>query len=165
MTRRPPGRSTRNISRLAVDEIAQAEADRDGIDAGVGLAEMRDVAQAKLDMRLAPASELEHRGRKVDPDYPAGRSHVRQELVGELSGAGAQVERHLARVERRAASGLAPPGAVAVRAEQAVASVVSGGHLVEHLPDSIGPRLLPHAHDYGRLRPDPDCDRCCPGVR
>jgi 1,4-dihydroxy-2-naphthoate octaprenyltransferase len=78
--------------------------------------------------------------------------------VGELAGAGAQVERRLARAERRAPRGPAAPGAVAVRAEQAVASVVSGGHLVEHLADSISPCLLPHVHDYGRLRLDPDCD-------
>jgi hypothetical protein len=85
--------------------------------------------------------------------------------VGKLSGAGAQVEGCLAWSKRRAAGGTAAPGPVAIRAEEAVASVVSGGHLVEHLADSIGPRLLPHAHDYGGLRPNPDCDPCCRGVR
>jgi hypothetical protein len=85
--------------------------------------------------------------------------------VGELAGAGAEVERRLARVERRASGGPSTPGAVAVRAEEAVASVVSGGHLVKHLPDSISPRLLPHVDDYGRLGPDLDCDRWGRGVR
>ena len=85
--------------------------------------------------------------------------------MGELSRASAQVQRRLARAERRALGGPPAPGAVAVRAEQAVPDVVSGGHLVEHLADSISPRLLPHVDDYGRLGPDPDCDRCGRGVR
>ena len=75
--------------------------------------------------------------------------------MGELSRPGAEVERRLAWPERRAPGGPSAPGAVAVGAKEAVASVVSCGHLVEHLADSIGPRLLPHVHDYGRLGPDP----------
>src|ERR1700737_312294 len=82
---------------LAIDQIAQAERDGDGIDAAVGFAEPGDVAQAKLDPRLTLARQLEHRGRKVDPDYPAGWTNVREELVDELAGAGAEVERRLAR--------------------------------------------------------------------
>src|SRR6266852_118959 len=150
---------------LSVDEVAQAERDGDGVDAAIRLAEPCNVAQAKLDMRLALAGQLEHRRREVDADHPAGWSDEREELVRELAGAGAEVERRLALAERRAAGSASAPGAVAVRAEQAVASVVSGGNLVEHLADPISPRLLPHVHDYGRLRPDPDCDRCSRGVR
>src|ERR1700681_4848992 len=111
---------------LAVDQIAQTERDHYRIDAGVALGEAGDVAQAKFDVWLALAGQLEHRGRKVDADHPSRRSDERQEVVGELSGAGAQVERRLARAEPRAAGGAAAPGAVAVRTEHAVASVVSG---------------------------------------
>jgi hypothetical protein len=111
------------------------------------------------------AGQLEHRRREVDPDYPARCSNVREKVMGELSRPCAEVEHRLAWPERRAPGGPSAPGAVAVRAKEAVASVVSGGHLVEHLADSIGLRLLPHVHDYGRLGPDPDCDRCGRGVR
>jgi 1,4-dihydroxy-2-naphthoate octaprenyltransferase len=40
------------------------------------------------------------------------------------------------------------PGTIAVHAEQPVAGIVAGGHLVEHLPDAFVPRLLPHGNDY-----------------
>ena len=85
--------------------------------------------------------------------------------MGELAGAGTQIERGLTRTEPRALGCSVTPGAVAVSTEEPVASVVAGGHLVEHLSDPFRWRLLPHAHDYGRLRPYPDCDRCCGGVR
>src|SRR5207248_9298677 len=111
------------------------------------------------------AGHVRHGGREDDADHPARWSAKWQELVGEPSRARAQIEGRLAGAERRALGGTPAPGVIAVRAEQAVPSVVSGGHLVEHLADSIGPRLLPHAHDYGRLRPDPDWDRCGSGVR
>jgi len=68
--------------------------------------------------------------------------------VGKLAGAGAQVQGGLARVEPRPAGRSATPGAVAVGAEEAVAGVVAGRHLVEHLANPFGPRLLPHDHDY-----------------
>src|ERR1700730_1137715 len=46
---------------FSVDEVAQAERDGDGIDAGISLAEPGDVAQAKLDAWLTLAGQLEHR--------------------------------------------------------------------------------------------------------
>ena len=142
---------------IPIHQVAQPKPDRDRIDTDVGLVQPRDVPEAKLDLRLAPAGQREHGGREVDPDHPARWPDVRKELVGELSRAGTKIERRLAGAKGGPLGGPAAPGAVAVRAEQAVPSVVSGGHLVEHLADSIGARLLPHAHDYGRLRRAPDC--------
>src|SRR5205823_13970943 len=118
---------------LAIDQVAQTEPDRHSIDAGVGLVQPGHVPEAKLDLWLAPAGQVQHRGREVDPDNPARWSDKWHQLVSELPRAGTQVERRLARAERRALGGPPAPGAIAVRAEQAVPSVISGGHLVEPL--------------------------------
>ncbi|TMD49731.1 MAG: LLM class flavin-dependent oxidoreductase [Chloroflexi bacterium] len=44
--------------------------------------------------------------------------------------------------------GSSPPGPITIKTEDAVGGVVAGRDLVEHRPDPIGPRFLPHAHDY-----------------
>jgi 1,4-dihydroxy-2-naphthoate octaprenyltransferase len=43
---------------------------------------------------------------------------------------------------------------VPIQAEKGIACVVSGRDLIEHVPDSVGSRLLPHDHDYAGLVPE-----------
>jgi 1,4-dihydroxy-2-naphthoate octaprenyltransferase len=74
--------------------------------------------------------------------------------VGQLAGAGAEIEHGLAGTECRSPGGSAPPGAIPVEAEQTVAGIVSGRDPIEHLADPVGPRVLPHVHDYADRVPE-----------
>jgi 1,4-dihydroxy-2-naphthoate polyprenyltransferase len=134
--------------RVSVDEVAEPETDGHGVDAGVGLRELADVPLAELDIRFALAGERQHARREIDADNAAPRMDQRHELVGELPGAGAEIERGLAGLQSGESGGPPPPGLITVEAEEAVCGVVAGGDLVEHRPDPFGPRFLPHAHDY-----------------
>ena len=70
--------------------------------------------------------------------------------MSQFAGASAEVQDCLARVQVGPFCGPAPPGMVAGDAEETIPGVVAGCDRVEHLPDLIGPRFLPHATNYLR---------------
>ncbi len=74
--------------------------------------------------------------------------------MGQFSGARTQVQGRFSRLQRSLARSPPTPCLVPIEAEQRIPGVVSGSHLIEHLPNSIGPRLLPHDHDYADLVPE-----------
>ena len=131
-----------------IQEVAKPKADRDRVHAGVRLRQPADIAEAEFDPGFQFAGPLEHGRGEVDADDESAGAHVIQQFVGEFSGPGAEIERGIPRLESGAAGGATPPGMIAVQAEEPVASVVSGRHLIEHLPNSISPSVLPHDHDY-----------------
>jgi 1,4-dihydroxy-2-naphthoate polyprenyltransferase len=141
----PPHLAQRRVS---IDQVAEPEADGDGVDTGVGLREPADVPLSELHFGLELARQLQHPGREIDPDDTPPGAHQRHQLVGQLAGAGAEIERGLAGLQPSQPSGAPPPGGVARQAEHPVSDVVAGRHLVEHRPDPVGPRFLPHDHDY-----------------
>ena len=134
--------------RVAVDEVAEPETDGDGIDAGIGFRQLADVALADLDLWFAPARQFQHPGREINPNDTAAWADQRHQLVGQPPGAGAEIQRRLAGLQSGEPGSPPAPGAVPSQAEHRVADVVSGCDLIEHRPDSFGPRFLPHDHDY-----------------
>ena len=133
---------------VAVDEVAEPERDGDRVDTGIRLRELGDVALPELDRGFALTRQVQHPGRKVDPDDAAAGTYQRQQLVGKLPGAGAEIEGRLAGLQPGKPGGPPPPGPITIETEEAVGGVVAGRDLVEHRPDPFGPRFLPHAHDY-----------------
>lgn len=138
-------------SRFSIDEVAQTKANRDRIDGAVRLVEMRHIPEAELDLGLELSGQVEHRRREIDAHNPSTGLDIRQQLVGQFSGAGAQIQRQLARFQLSSLRRAPAPGAIAIQAENAIARVVARRHLIEHLPNSIGLRFLPHDHDYADL--------------
>src|SRR5438093_13325683 len=146
---------------LAINQVADSEADGDGVDAGIGFVKPADVPQSEFDLRFEFAGPLQHRLREVNADDAAARPGKRKQLVSQFAGAGAKIEDGLAGTQVGPFCRPAPPGMVAGDTEQTIPGVVAGRDLVEHLPDPIGPRLLPHATNYLRRRVfrwAPDCD-------
>ena len=141
----PPHFAQRGV---AVDQVAEPETDRDRVDTGVGLRQPADVPLAELDFWFALARERQHPGREIDSDDAAAWADQRYELVGELAGSGAQIQRRLARPQSREAGGPPAPGVITGQAEHPVSVVITGCDLVEHRPDPFGARFLPHDHDY-----------------
>jgi hypothetical protein len=130
--------------RLSINDVAQSESNRDGIDAAIHLVKLGHVSQPKFDRRLEPPGLAQHRRRKIDADHTASWADVRQELVGHFSSPATQVEGGLAGFEPGAAGRAPSPGGVTVETEEPVADVVSGRDLIEHLANSLDPRWLPH---------------------
>src|SRR5438876_273904 len=153
---------------LAINQVAETEADGDGVDAGIRFVEPADVAETEVDLRLEFAGPLQHRLREIDANDAAARAGKREQLVSQLAGAGAEVQRCLAWMQIGPLSRPAPPGAVPVKAEQTIPGVVAGRDPVEHLPDLFGPRFVPHStiifrHRGRGLQVDPRLRR--PGRR
>ena len=96
-TSRPPGRVTRRISRSPaerVDDVAQPEGDRDGVEGVVGERQLGAVAGRERQVRPGLLADLEHAEGEVARHH--GRAAVGERLA-RRAGAGREVEDPLPR--------------------------------------------------------------------
>ena len=134
---RPPGRSTRRSSRrpaLEVVDVADPEADGDGVECRVLERQREHVARDPLDGGRLPARPLEHRLREVEADDVRAAAERRDR---EVAGAAARVEDAVARPDD-GLDGHAAPAPVEPGGHHAVHRVVDRGDAVEHPPHAVG---------------------------
>src|SRR2546425_13163465 len=112
---------------LAINQFAETQADRDGVDAGVGFPQPANVPQSEFDLRFEFTGPLQHWLREVNADHAAARPGKRKQLVSQFPGAGAEVQDSLAWVQVGPFCG---PGAPDTGA----------GHAVETSPGGAGGR-------------------------
>ena len=120
---------------LEVGDVADAEADRGGVERAVLEGQLEEIALHPLDRRLLPPRALQHPGREVEPDHLAG---------ARLAGRDREVARAAAAVEDAIAGrddlahGQAAPALVEPDRHDAVHQVVDRRDPVEHAADAFG---------------------------
>ena len=136
-TRRPPGRrDAQHLLERArqVDQIAQHEGARDGVEAGVGERQLQAVGAdpaGRLVAELLARAE-QHLPGEVGADDSGGARAL--ELVGEVARTRAEIE-HIAPARRGRVDGKPPPATVETGGHDSIHAVVLGHEPAEHRLD------------------------------
>src|SRR6185437_1243068 len=120
-----------------VGDVAQAEGDRVGIDAGAGDRQLLGIAAQKFDavqhaaVDGAVAADLDHAPGDVADDDLAGAAGPLADAEGDVAGAAGDIEHRLAAARRETIDEFELPQPVDAAAHQVVHQIVAPRHAVE----------------------------------
>lgn len=131
-----------------IDDIAEHESRHNSIKAFIGKGELADIGNDPGDIGVVIAflSKTDHLGCEVNGnDFRLGGTA--QDLEGEFTGAGPNIECAAMYIEIQVLDGLPAPASVLAQGYDAVDQVVSRGQACEHLADASLPLVsIPYNH-------------------